>query len=49
MRESGRVLGIDIGYSDRKKTTGVCLLSWTSSAIEVLFEKITTDPEVSTL
>jgi predicted RNase H-like nuclease len=44
-REMGRVLGIDIGYSKRKKTTGVCLLSWNDSSIHVKFKNLPTDTQ----
>lgn len=33
---SNLVLGIDIGYSEKRTTTGACLLSWTQS--EIIFE-----------
>jgi hypothetical protein len=33
MPSSGRILGIDVGYSEKRATTGFCLLSWTRHAI----------------
>lgn len=31
--ESGRVLGIDVGYSKKRRTTGFCCLSWTEDKV----------------
>jgi predicted nuclease with RNAse H fold len=42
----GAVLGIDVGFSPRKKTTGFCALRWDECRIEVCFEVTTSDPEV---
>lgn len=43
--ESGRVLGIDVGYSDRGKTTGFCVLSWNSQEIDWHLQNTGTDEE----
>jgi hypothetical protein len=32
--ESGRVLGIDVGYAPKKRTTAFCSLSWTRNRID---------------
>ncbi len=34
---SDAVLGIDAGFSERRKTTCFCLLRWSSSRVEVAF------------
>ena len=34
MQESGAVLGIDVGWSPTRPTTGLCLLRWTGDRIE---------------
>ena len=31
---SGRVLGIDVGYSATRRTTGLCLLSWDEAVVD---------------
>lgn len=41
--DSGCVLGIDVGYSARRATTGLCLLSWTSSSMTWRCQNTTTD------
>src|SRR5438034_4649513 len=33
LSEHGSVLGIDVGYSARRKTTGFCALSWDARAV----------------
>ncbi len=32
--QSGRVLGVDVGYSETKRTTAFCCLSWTQDRID---------------
>lgn len=33
--KTGAVLGVDVGWSSSKKTTGVCLLRWTSDVVRL--------------
>ncbi|MCX7911929.1 MAG: hypothetical protein N2506_03045 [Dehalococcoidales bacterium] len=40
---SGAVLGIDVGFSARRPTTGLCLLGWTEAEIELRFDRAGTD------
>jgi predicted RNase H-like nuclease len=40
---AGAVLGIDIGYSARKKTTGACLLAWTQNEATCTLLRVPTD------
>lgn len=42
---SGAVLGIDVGFSDIRQTTGLCLLGWDSSSISMRFEKVGSDED----
>src|SRR3712207_6344820 len=37
----GQVLGIDVGFSDTRRTTCFCLLSWTRESAEFGFRKTT--------
>src|SRR2546426_8031091 len=42
MREvdrAGAVLGVDVGYSKTKATTGLCVLSWDESTISATFAR----------
>lgn len=40
---AGRVLGIDVGYSPRKKTTCFCVMEWTPTTVTFTFESATSD------
>jgi predicted RNase H-like nuclease len=44
MSESGVVLGVDVGWSEKKKTTGVCLLRWDARSVTLECKRIGTDP-----
>src|SRR5258707_8551504 len=33
--ETGRVLGVDVGYSESKTTTAACILSWTATTVKI--------------
>lgn len=39
----GIVLGIDIGYSEQKKTTGICMLKWNTQTVSLKFDRWETD------
>ena len=41
----GRVLGIDVGYSPRKKTTCFCVMEWTQTTATFTFKSATSDPK----
>lgn len=43
--EAGLVLGVDVGWSEKKKTTGVCVLTWDRSTVTLLRERIGKDAE----
>jgi hypothetical protein len=43
MESTGAVLGIDVGYSKKQKTTGLCLLKWEGSRVELTLENIATE------
>ena len=43
MRESGQVLGIDVGFSDKRRTC-FCTLRWTPEAATLSFRSTTSDP-----
>jgi hypothetical protein len=45
VRDSGQVLGIDVGFSERRRTTCFCLLRWTRDAATLSFRSTTSDPE----
>ncbi|MGE0363992.1 MAG: hypothetical protein AB7H93_16010 [Vicinamibacterales bacterium] len=40
----GRVLGIDVGYSPRKKTNCFCAMEWTQTTVTFAFGSATSDP-----
>ena len=40
IRESGAVLGIDVGFSPQERTTSYCLMQWTDKSIEITFDII---------
>jgi predicted RNase H-like nuclease len=40
----GVVLGVDVGWSELKKTTGVCLLEWDATSVRLTCQRIRTDP-----
>jgi predicted nuclease with RNAse H fold len=40
---SGAVLGIDVGFSSKRQTTGMCLLFWDHSSISMEFDKVGVD------
>jgi len=40
----GAVLGIDVGYSERRPTTCLCLLEWADDLVQLSFKKVGTDP-----
>jgi hypothetical protein len=42
--ETGRVLGIDVGYSKTKRTTAFCCLSWTEDGLDWSFSSATAEP-----
>ncbi|MCK4579730.1 MAG: DUF429 domain-containing protein [Dehalococcoidia bacterium] len=44
-RECGAVLGIDVGWSAKKRTTGLCLMEWTNQQIEKCFCQATADED----
>lgn len=41
--DTGAVLGIDVGYSERRATTCLCLLEWTDDLVRLSFKKVGTD------
>lgn len=41
----GAVLGIDVGYSERKRSTGFCVLSWDAEKILVRLQRTTSDAQ----
>ena len=43
--QSGAVLGVDVGFSKKRSTTGLCLLSWDADQFEFQFECAST-PEL---
>jgi hypothetical protein len=43
--DRGKVLGIDVGYSARRKSTAFCVLSWDGHEMDWAFERATRDPE----
>jgi predicted RNase H-like nuclease len=43
LADNGHVLGIDVGYSDRRKTTGFCVLSWDNQMVDWQLENTGTD------
>jgi hypothetical protein len=43
LRESGQVLGIDVGYSEKSRTTCFCLLRWTPDTATLSFRATTSD------
>lgn len=43
LESSGQVLGIDVGYSPTKRTTGFCLLHWTADSVSLAFRRTTSD------
>lgn len=40
----GAVLGIDVGYSERRPTTCFCLLQWADDLVHLVFKPVGTDP-----
>ncbi len=42
--ESGAVVGVDVGWSEKKKTTGVCLLRWDARSVTLECKRTGTDP-----
>ncbi len=40
--ESGQVLGIDVGWSEKKKTTGACVLKWDARVVTLGLDRIAT-------
>lgn len=43
--DSGHVLGIDVGWSERTHTTGACLLSWTADRVWFAVHRVPTNFE----
>src|SRR2546425_12996541 len=43
LSEHGSVLGIDVGYSARRKTTGFCALSWDARTVRWRCENASVD------
>jgi predicted RNase H-like nuclease len=43
LAENGHVLGIDVGYSDSRKTTSFCVLSWDNQVVDWQLENTGTD------
>ena len=41
--ETGAVLGIDVGFSERRATTCLCLLEWSDNLVRLAFRKVGTD------
>ncbi len=44
MEEISRVLGIDVGFSEARRTTCFCLLEWDATAARMTFRSTTADP-----
>lgn len=42
---TGVVLGVDVGWSEKKKTTGICALRWNELAIQLSIERVGKDAE----
>ena len=43
--ETGLVLGVDVGWSEKKKTTGVCVITWDRRTVTIKRERIGKDAE----
>jgi predicted RNase H-like nuclease len=43
--ETGLVLGVDVGWSEKKKTTGVCALTWDRNTVTLQRERVGKDAE----
>lgn len=43
MNEAGVVIGIDVGWSEKKKTTGVCLIEWGTDSISIDCTRVGTE------
>lgn len=43
--EAGLALGVDVGWSEKKKTTGVCVLTWDRHTVTLQQERIGKDAE----
>lgn len=46
---TGAVLGIDIGYSESRETTCLCLLEWSEELVRLAFGKVGTDVQARSL
>ena len=44
VESSGQVLGIDVGYSEERRTTCFCMLSWDHATASLTFSRATSDP-----
>lgn len=44
-QDTGVVLGIDVGWSENKKTTGVCLLDWSPTTVRLRCHRLPARPE----
>ena len=40
--ETGAVLGIDVGFSERRDTTCLCLFEWSEALVKLRFKKVGT-------
>lgn len=47
--EKGAVLGIDVGFSEHRKTTYLCLLEWSDERVRLTFKKVGTNAQARTL
>lgn len=47
--DEGQVLGIDIGYSETKRTTGICIIKWSESEINITLKNIPTEANAQKL
>lgn len=44
-QDTGTALGIDVGWSENKKTTGVCLLDWDTTTVQLRCRRLPARPE----
>lgn len=44
-QDTGIALGIDVGWSEHKKTTGVCFLDWSPTAVRLRCRRLPARPE----
>lgn len=46
--KEGAVLGIDVGFSERRQTTCLCLLEWSHEIVRLTFKTVGTDAQART-